>query len=160
MRKAVLLDTSFFIRFLNEEDPLFINAEGYYRYLIQEKFDLVISTISIAEYCVKGNVNELPLLNLQVLPFNLNHGTMAGHLASIAFCARKEKAIELKQRFIIPNDTKLFAQAATEEYISFYLSSDSESKKIYDLIRINAPVRFEFIDLNIPYTQFFGTIGL
>jgi hypothetical protein len=82
---------------------------------------------------------------------------MAGHLASIAFCARKEKAIELKQRFIIPNDTKLFAQAATEEYIRFYLSSDSESKKIYDLI---TPVRFEFIDLNIPYTQYFGTIGL
>ena len=30
MRKAVLLDTSFFLRFLNESDPLFENADGYF----------------------------------------------------------------------------------------------------------------------------------
>jgi predicted nucleic acid-binding protein len=53
MRKAVLLDTSFFLRFLNESDPLFENTEGYYKYLIHEKYDLVISTISIAEFLVE-----------------------------------------------------------------------------------------------------------
>ena len=33
--KAVLLDTSFFIRFLNDSDPLFKNADGYFRYFLQ-----------------------------------------------------------------------------------------------------------------------------
>lgn len=33
--KAVLLDTSFFIRFLNDGDPLFLNADGYFRYFLQ-----------------------------------------------------------------------------------------------------------------------------
>lgn len=33
MHKSVLLDTSFFIRFLNDKDPLFKNADGYFRYL-------------------------------------------------------------------------------------------------------------------------------
>jgi len=35
--KAVLLDTSFFIRFLKEEDSLFKNAEGYFKYFFEKK---------------------------------------------------------------------------------------------------------------------------
>ncbi len=76
--KAVLLDTSFFLRFLNDADPLFRNADGYFRYFIQQKIDMIISTISIAEYCVGGNVHELPLKNLQILPFNLDHARRTG----------------------------------------------------------------------------------
>jgi len=69
--RSVLLDTSFFLRFLNDADPLFKNADGYFRYFIQQEIAMVISTISIAEYCVGGDINELPLRNLQILPFNL-----------------------------------------------------------------------------------------
>lgn len=71
--KSVLLDTSFFLRFLNENDPLFRKADGYFRYFLEKGIVMVISTISIAEYCVGGDVNELPLRNLQILPFNLDH---------------------------------------------------------------------------------------
>ncbi len=52
--KAVLLDTSFFIRFLNEGDPLFKNADSYFRYFLEKEMVMMISTISIAEYCVGG----------------------------------------------------------------------------------------------------------
>jgi hypothetical protein len=160
MRRAVLLDTSFFIRFLNETDPLYENADGYYKYLISEKFDLVISTISIAEYCSRGNINELPLRNLQILPFNLNHGKRTGELARVAFQAKREKTLELKERLIIPNDTKLFSQADLEEYILFYLSSDMESLKIYNLLNASLNLNFKFIDLNLKHTQIFGLLDL
>lgn len=63
--RSVLLDTSFFLRFLNDVDPLFKNAEGYFRYFLSENIAMIISTISIAEYCVRGDVHELPLKNLQ-----------------------------------------------------------------------------------------------
>ena len=33
---SVLLDTSFFIRLLNSEDPLHENAKGYYKYFLEE----------------------------------------------------------------------------------------------------------------------------
>ncbi len=69
--KSVLLDTSFFLRFLNETDPLFKNADGYFRYFLQKEITMMISTISVAEYCVGGDMNELPLKNLQIVPFNL-----------------------------------------------------------------------------------------
>lgn len=159
MRKAVLLDTSFFIRFLNESDPLFENADGYFKYLIQEKFDLVVSTISIAEYCTRGDIFELPLRNLQILPFNLDHGKRTGEFATVAYTAKREKAILLNERMQIPNDTKLFAQADSEEYIQYYLTSDRESKKIFDLLDSSFKLNFGFIDLRIKHTTFFGVIN-
>ena len=35
MKDKVLLDTSFFIRLLNDEDPLHENALGYFKYFLQ-----------------------------------------------------------------------------------------------------------------------------
>jgi hypothetical protein len=83
--KAVLLDTSFFLRFLNDSDPLFKNADGYFRYFLQKEITMMISTISIAEYCVGGDVHELPLRNLQIVPFNLDHSKRTGEFAKIVF---------------------------------------------------------------------------
>ncbi|QTE44322.1 MULTISPECIES: hypothetical protein [Mucilaginibacter] len=81
IRRAVLLDTSFFLRFLNENDPLFKNNDGYFRYFLEKEFVLVISTVSIAEYCVGGSIEQLPLKNLKILPFNLDHAKRTGEFA-------------------------------------------------------------------------------
>ncbi len=75
---SVLLDTSFFIRLLNHEDPLHDNARGYYKYFLENDIKIKISTISIAEYCVRGDITDLPLKNLIILPFNYDHGQRAG----------------------------------------------------------------------------------
>jgi len=156
--KAVLLDTSFFLRFLNDNDPLFKNADGYFRYFIQKEIIMMISTISIAEYCVGGDVHELPLRNLQIVPFNLDHSKRTGEFARIVF--QNKGKLKLKERNIIPNDTKLFAQADCEKPIEFYLSSDSESLKIFNLLRQESSPKFQFIDLNIPYNETFGLLDL
>jgi predicted nucleic acid-binding protein len=154
--KAVLLDTSFFIRFLNEADPLFKNSEGYYRYFLQKEIPMLVSTISIAEYCVIGKINELPLKDLQIIPFNLSHAKRTGEFARIAFDNKGK--LKLQQRNIIPNDTKLFAQADVEVNIGYYLSSDTESKKIYDLLIKEGKPKFQFIDLNNKYSEVFGVL--
>lgn len=133
--KAVLLDTSFFIRFLNDSDPLFKNADGYFRYFLQKEITMAISTISKAEYCVGGDVHELPLRNLQIIPFNLDHSKRTGEFARIIFKAKKHGKIEISSRNIIPNDTKLFAQADRENSIEYYLSSDKESLKIFSTLK-------------------------
>lgn len=160
MHKSVLLDTSFFLRFLNDKDALFNNADGYFRYFIQNEINMMISTISIAEYCVGGNINELPLRNLQIIPFNLDHSKRTGEFAKFAFEAKKKGSLDVSNRNIIPNDTKLFAQADVEKSIEFYLSSDIESLKVYNLIKEKLKPKFQFIDLNIPYNQTFGILDL
>lgn len=156
--KAVLLDTSFFLRFLNDKDPLFKNADGYFRHLLQEDMPMMISTISIAEYCIGGDIHELPLKNLQILPFNVDHAKRTGEFAKIVF--QNKNKLKLKERNIIPNDTKLFAQADIELPINFYLSSDSESIKIYNLLLKESSPKFQFIDLNTPHSATFGILDL
>ncbi len=123
--EAVLLDTSFFLRFLNDADPLFNNTDGYFRYFIQKEVTMMISTISIAEYCVGGDVHELPLRNLQIVPFNFDHAKRTGEFARIAFEAKRRGKLDVTSRNVIPNDTKLFAQADREKAVLYYLSSDS-----------------------------------
>lgn len=158
MHKAVLLDTSFFIRFLYDRDPLFNNADGYFRYFLQKEIIMMISTISIAEYCVGGDVHELPLRNLQIVPFNLDHSKKTGEFAKIVF--QNKGKLKLNERNIIPNDSKLFAQADCEKAIEFYLSSDTESLKIYNLLKQETTPKFQFIDLNTPYNETFGILDL
>ena len=158
MHRAVLLDTSFFLRFLNENSPLFKNADGYFRYFLQKEITMMISTISIAEYCVGGDVHELPLRNLQIVPFNLDHSKRTGGFAKIVF--QNKGKLKLKERNIIPNDTKLFAQADCEKSVEFYLSSDIESLKIYNLLKQETTIKFQFIDLNTPCNETFGLLDL
>ncbi len=156
--RAILLDTSFFMRFMNDGDPLFKNADGYFRYFLQKEITMMISTISIAEYCVGGDIHELPLRNLQIVPFNLDHSKRTGEFAKIAFLHKGK--LNLKERKIIPNDTKLFAQADCEKAIAYYLSSDKESVKIYNLLSQETAPKFRFIDLNIPHNETFGILDL
>jgi hypothetical protein len=155
---AELLDTSFFLRFLNDSDPLFKNADGYFRYFIQQEITMMISTISIAEYCVGGDVHELPLRNLQIIPFNLDHSKRTGEFARIVF--QNKGKLKLRERNIIPNDTKLFAQADCEQSVEFYLSSDTESLKIFNLLKQEANPKFQFIDLNTSWNLTFGLLDL
>ncbi len=109
MKHSVLLDTSFFIRLLNDEDPLHKNAVAYYKYFIENDTILKVSTISIAEYCVLGNLEDLPLKDIQIIPFNLKQAEKTGEFAKIIFNENKISIKKLMPRAIIPNDSKLFA---------------------------------------------------
>jgi hypothetical protein len=153
MAGCVLLDTSFFIRFLNVNDPLFENADKYFRYFIEHKMVMIISTISIAEFCIGGNIDELPVKNLQILPFSSKHAERTGKLARIVF--QNKGRLKLNDRNIIPNDSKLFAQADYETSIGYYLSSDEESLKIYNLLNKETKIDFKFINLKEPHTKIF-----
>lgn len=118
----------------------------------------MISTIAIAEYCVRGKIIDLPLRNLQIVPFNLDHALRTGEFAKVIFENRSN--LDLNHRRIIPNDTKLFAQADTDKSTRYYLSSDTESSKIYNLLRKKSNPKFEFINLSTPYNLKFGILDL
>lgn len=156
---SVLLDTSFFIRLLKEDDPLHNNAVGYYKYFLEQKYCLKISTIAISEFCVEAELTDLPLRNLQILPFNYNHGERSGKFAKAAFDKKKEKEIEINPRRVVPNDSKMFAQADLEPDIEFFVSADKKAKKIVDLLNECFNLRFKFLDISTPYNQVFGELA-
>lgn len=161
MKYSVLLDTSFFIRLLNDEDTLHTNAKGYFKYFLEEGIILKISTISIAEYCVKGTITELPLNNIQILPFNFDHAKRTGEFAKIVFNAQgKSRDNSISPRTIIPNDSKLFAQADVEKTINYFVTSDARSLTIYNILRKETNLQFQIIDINTPFNEVFGKLDL
>lgn len=160
MPEGVLLDTSFFLRFLNEEDDLFESADKYYRYFLEKEIKLFISTISIAEYCVGGTLDQLPFKNLIVLPFNIKHAEKAGEFGKILYEARKDKKLEVDERPIILNDAKLFAQAHTEERINYFITSDKRSSNLFNTINSKINLNFTFVDIREDHSEIFGVLDL
>ena len=117
-----------------------------------------ISTISIAEFCVKGDITDLPLKTLKILPFNYDHAQKAGEFARVIYDNRAKQSLEIHPRVLIPNDSKLFAQADVEDTINAFLTSDERTQSIIKLLQTSANARFDYIDLRTPCNQIFGTL--
>lgn len=150
MNYDVLLDTSFFIRLLNEKDSLHQNTVEYYLYFLENKINLYISTISIAEFCVFSKIENLPLKNLNIIEFKLNHAIKAAEFAKVIYNLKKANLISIEPRVIIPNDTKLFSQCDVETNIKYFVTSDKRSKIIYKhLEESNNIYRPNFLILDI-----------
>lgn len=160
MPYSVLLDTSFLIRLLNEADSLHANAVNYFQYFLEQGIALKVSTISIAEYCVRGKVDELPLKNLQIIPFNIDHAQRTGEFAAAIFAENNISQDKLSPRAIIPNDSKLFAQADLDSSITYFVTSDSRSKNTYSMLKKHIIPNFEIIDIGTPYNERFGLLDL
>ncbi|MCW1954099.1 MAG: hypothetical protein KIH80_008025 [Flavobacteriia bacterium] len=160
MRRSVLLDTSFFIRLLNDEDLLHANAVGYFKYFLENEIALKVSTISIAEYCVLGDLEDLPLKNIQIVPFNLKDSEKTGEFAKIIFTENKINVEKLSPRVIIPNDSKLFAQSDLDKTISHFVTSDVRSKNTLALLKKGTTPKFDIISIDVPYTVTFGILDL
>lgn len=160
MKHSVLLDTSFFIRLLNDEDKLHSNAIGYYKYFLENEITLKVSTITIAEYCVLGKLTDLPLVNIQILPFNLKEAQRAGEFANILFKENKVSITSLHPRAIIPNDSKLFAQADIDKTITHFVTSDVRSKSTLKMLKTGLKPKFEIISIDVPFSETFGILEL
>lgn len=157
---GVLLDTSFLIRLLDGNSPLHSNAVGYFRYFCENDIPMYVSTITIAEYCVRGELSDLPLQVVRILPFNINHAETAGRFARCLFDAKARGYIEVDDRKVIPNDAKLFAQGAFHSDIKYFVTSDVKSKTCIEVLRKSIHAQVEHLDINTPYANFFGVIDL
>jgi len=127
---------------------------------LESEVSLKVSTISIAEYCVLGKLEDLPLKNIQILPFNLKDAERTGEFAKIIFTESKISIENLSPRAIIPNDSKLFAQADLDNSISHFVTSDVRSKNTLALLKKGIIPKFDIIRIDIPYSETFGILDL
>jgi len=116
------------------------------------------SAICLAEYCVKGKLDEIPFRNIQVISFDIRHAGIAGAFEKYIFMERKITPDLLKPRPIILNDAKIFAQAEFDPEIEFFLTSDSRCRIMYDHIRKHQKISFELIDIHQSVQEFKGEI--
>lgn len=155
---SVILDTSFMIRLLSASEPLHPNALGYFRYFLEQDIPMYFSTVSVAEYCVKGDFHDLPFQNIRILPFNIFHAPEAGRFAKALFEAKSKGMVNVPDRLIIPNDSKILAQGSFEKDIRYFVTADVKSKKNIDLLRRLCSADIEHLDINVPHTTHYGLL--
>lgn len=148
----ILLDTSFCIRLLKSNDPLHQNAKDYFKYFLEQKIEIFLSSIVIAEYAVKDNVNNLPLEFVKIIPFDFFDGKIAGEFHSILINNR-DKVVDI-ERNVIKDDCKLIAQIYNRK-IGTYITKDKKSfRQIFAPIQNTKGFNIELIDLEISLKDF------
>jgi predicted nucleic acid-binding protein len=157
--KIVFCDTGFVICLLDKSNKLHDNAVGYFRFFLEHGYTLRMSTIAVAEYCVKGNIEDIPLKNILLSPFNAFHASEAGKCGKLLYDARSKGALVVNARILILNDVKMMAQAECEG-AEYYLTADSNSKNMYNLLHNKGKITFDFTDINHPYTEKFGLLDM
>lgn len=154
--KSIMLDTSFCIRLMDNQEALHQNALGYFRYFLTEKITIHLSTIAIAEYAVGDDPVNLPVDKLQIESFDFRDakvaGKLHGHLRGI------KNNVEGYNRRIIANDIKMLAQIENRK-IEAIITKDvaSYSKFVKPLIDDNL-LSLLFIDLNTPVNEALGKL--
>lgn len=128
---SVLLDTSFLISFSDPARKHHATAQRYYRECVHRQVPMFLSTIAISEFQVRQAINDLPLRNFVVLPFNVDHAMACGLLLR----AMARDAADDRAR--VKDDFKLMAQCQCEG-ITHLLSEDEGTLAKY-VARMSSP---------------------
>lgn len=121
---GVLLDTSFLISLSDPNRRYHREAELYYRECISRQVPMWLSAIVISEFQVKQAINDLPLRNFIVLPFNVDHAMACGLLVRAYPRDLGDDRVKVK------DDFKLIAQCQCEG-ITHMLSEDANTLAKY-----------------------------
>jgi predicted nucleic acid-binding protein len=153
---SILLDTSFCIRLLKNNDDLHQNAKDYFKYFLEKKIEMYISTIVIAEYSVKDDPTHLPLEFVKIISFDFFDGTTAGEFHSILL--NDKELLKKIGRDIVKDDCKLIAQLFNRN-IQGYITKDRKSfSKFFEPLQTYKNFQVELLDLEIPLKDFKGEL--
>lgn len=153
---SILLDTSFCIRLLKSNDDLHQNAKDYFKYFLEKKIEMYISSIVIAEYSVKDDPANLPLEFVKIIPFDFFDGKTAGELHSILLDDRN--LVKEIGRDVVKDDCKLIAQLYNRN-IQGYITKDRKSfTKFFAPIQASKNFQTKLLDLDIPLRDFRGEL--
>jgi hypothetical protein len=126
---SVLFDTSFLISFTDPNRTHHTAALDYYRECVRRQVPIYLSTVVISEFQVKQAINDLPLRNFVVLPFNVDHAMRCGLMM------RSMQRDSGDDRVRVKDDFKILAQCDCEA-ISHLITEDASTlAKYVDLAR-------------------------
>jgi hypothetical protein len=121
---SVLLDTSFLISLSDPGRAHHGVAQQFYKECIARRVPMFLSTVVISEYQVKQAINDLPLRNFIVLPFNVDHAMACGLLVRAIPRDAGDDRVRVK------DDFKLIAQCQCDG-LSHLLSEDASTLTKY-----------------------------
>ena len=153
---SILLDTSFCIRLLKQDDPLHKNAYEYFQYFLENKIEMFLSTIVISEYSVKDDIANLPLQTMKIIPFDFLDGKTAGEFYSIL--TNNKTNVQGIERLVVKDDCKLIAQIYNRK-IEAYITKDRKSfSQFFEPLQKEKSFSIIFLDLTIPLKDYKGEL--
>jgi len=155
--KKIFLDTSFFVRLFDPTDKHHQNAQTYFRRFRNEGAEMYISSLSIAEYGIGGNIDFLPYNFLRLLPFNIDHARMAASMAKAAIDKKKKWVVKTGKRMTIPNDIKLIAQSEISK-VDLFVAADENCEKVFSFLKKEGLASARYLDLSTPPNEFFNEL--
>lgn len=117
--KSVLLDTSFLISLVDDTRKCHKQAVNFYKYFLENKIDMYLSTIVCSEFGIKQDITELPIETFRILPFNLPESCNNVGVFDSYF-----KGTENIDRVSIKDDYKLTCQAIYYN-LTYFITEDS-----------------------------------
>lgn len=99
-------------------------AVSYYRECARRQVAMCLSTIVVSEFQVKQAINDLPLRNFVMLPFNVDHAMRCG------LVIRQMPRDVADDRVRVKDDFKLLAQCDCEA-ITHLISEDASTLAKY-----------------------------
>lgn len=146
----VSLDTSFLITFADPGRANHSVAVDYFRHCLVQHIPMWLSAVAAGEFEVGQPVNDLPLQNFRIQPYNLPHAIRA---AALFRTIREDNAPSGEDRRpIIINDLKILAQAE-EEGIPVILTEDrSTLSRLAERLRQRGQVNVRVLLLTEGFT--------
>lgn len=155
--KKIFLDTSFLIRLLDPKEEDHANAVEYFKRFRKDQDQMFLSTIAIAEYGIKANIDHLPYPFLTIVPFNIGHAKLTSTLASKSFYGKRKGAIAVGKRVIIPNDSKMMGQAEFEQ-ADLFIGRDNNFETVHQYLKNEQLINFEYLDLRTSLGTYYGEL--
>ena len=155
--ESVYLDTSFFIRLLDESDKHHSHARGYFERFREKEIPMYTSTVVAAEYGVVENIDHLPVRFVQLQAFDIRHARQTATFAKICFEAKKKGVVVVEKRVVIPNDTKIIAQAHIAK-ASYLVGRDDNADKLLQFLNAQSLTACRFLDISTPPKEFWGEL--
>ena len=155
----IFLDTSFWIRLFDPTDEDHANARAYFEYFLAHSDTIYLSTVVAAEYGIGDDMDHLPFDadKVRVVPFGLRHARKAAELAKAAYALNRKGAVALEKRVVIPNDTKIIAQAEVEG-TDWFLARDRNCASVHKMLVEEKLLTFSYPDLRTPLGEFLGEL--
>lgn len=154
--KSIMLDTSFCIRLMDDEDPLHQNALAYFKYFLAEKVTIHLSTIAVAEYAVGDDPANLPIDKLQLEAFDFRDASAAGLLHNTLMGQKAN--VEGYNRRIIANDIKILAQIKTRSIDAIITKDVASFSRFVKPLTDARLLDIIFFDLNVSPNQSLGEL--
>lgn len=151
MSNSVLLDTSFLISLVDDSRTNHCKAKDFYKYFIDNKIAMILSSIVTSEFCIKQPITDLPLINFKPLSFNIHDSYHLRDLFESNFKSYSDNV----SRISIKDDYKIVSQCNFNK-ITYLITEDQELYLLLQELYKAKQIRFQGVYLPNGYEVSFG----